>query len=177
MRWVGGGETLLSYRPTLPCIQMSPIYLPAGVLYILFKCEICCGILWRQYIFAWTLKPIYRLQNIYICQSVCSIYWDLLLLYVIYFCPDFEPACSIYCFGVEICCCFLSRLCRQYLKMGYWQLLCWKYQTSCCQTQKATIVKHREDISLKQVTSPGFQKVDVYWKMKIHDLNLLLSCK
>ena len=133
-----------------------------------------------------TLTPIYLCLDfeadisaskyIYLPVSVLYILGSAVALCYI-FCPDFEPACSIYCFGVEICCCFLSRLCRQYLKMGYWQLLCWKYQTSCCQTQKATIVKHREDISLTQVKSPGFQKVDVYWKMKIHDLNLLLSCK
>ena len=139
MRWTMGRvlQTLLSNRPTLPCIQMSPIYFPAGVLYILFQREICfssfdfeanvfLSVLWGQNIF----QPL--------CSSYCC-------GREIYFCLNFEanifvPAgVLVILFPREICCCFLSRLCcRQYLKMGYWELLCWKYQTSC-QIHKATI--------------------------------------
>ena len=75
----------------------------------------------------------------YICTSWCALYivlrGNLLLPFVrsIHFCLNFEanifvPAgVLVILFPRKICCCFLSRLCcRQYLKMGYWELLCWK---------------------------------------------------
>ena len=107
MRWTMGRvlQTLLSNRPTLPCIQMSPIYFPAGVLYILFQREICfssfdfeanvfLSVLWGQNIF----QPL--------CSSYCC-------GREIYFCLNFEanifvPAGVLYIlFWGEICCCHL----------------------------------------------------------------------
>ena len=98
MRWkLGRGllrQTLLSCCPTPPCIQMRPIYLPTRVLYMLFGGEICFNL----------LKPIYFWPNF-----VANIFTSCCAPYIL--------------FLGEICFCFLSRLCRRYLEMGYWELL------------------------------------------------------
>ena len=80
--------------PPPPCIQMRPIYLPTRVLYMLFGGEICFNF----------LKPIYFWPNF-----VANIFTSCCAPYIL--------------FLGEICFCFLSRLCRRYLEMGYWELL------------------------------------------------------